>query len=368
MLRVIDADDWLALRLIVCGMHLAPAFGHTVKRIEADGIPIAERIETLAEGDTAEAVAQSIAAGVSGFARSFARTRPDILLVAGDRPEMLAAASAALPFAIPVAHLHGGELTFGAIDDAIRHALTKMSHIHFTATDEYARRVIQMGEDPTRVHVTGGPGLDNLRTIEPMAPEQLAHAIGLGLDPAPLLCTFHPVTLEQNDTMNQLNAVFGALEDTGRPVVLTYPNADPEGRRIITAIEDFADGHDDRSVVADLGTRAYFSLMGRAAAMVGNSSSGITEAASFRLPVVNVGARQAGRVRAANIIDVAPTRKAIRAAIEKALSAEFRDSLTALSNPYGDGHAAKRIVDVLRSVGLGPSLTIKQFRDLDEAS
>ncbi len=365
MLRAIEADKNMALRLLVCGMHLSPTFGMTVTRIEEDAIPIAERIETQAEGDTAHAAAESMAAGIAGFSRSFAQQRPDLVMVAGDRPEMLAAAAAALLHGIPVAHLHGGELTYGAVDDAIRHALTKMSHIHFTATEDYARRVIQMGEDPARVHVTGGPGLDNLHAIELMEPATLAQEIGMAMDPAPLLCTFHPVTLEAADTLNQLDAMLGAIEETGLPAVFTFPNADPEGRRIIAALKDFVRAGDSRALVPDLGTRAYFSLMACAAAMVGNSSSGITEAASFRLPVVNIGLRQGGRTRAANIIDVEPVKEKIRAAIATAISPAFRVGLAGLVNPYGDGHAAEKIVRVLRETPLDAGLTIKRFRDID---
>lgn len=367
VLRAIMAEDALSLRLLVCGTHLSQEFGHTVERIENDGIPVAGRIETLPGDDSAEAAARSIAAGVSGFAHSFAAHRPDMLLLTADRPEMLAAAGAALNFAIPVAHLHGGELTFGAVDDAIRHALTKLSHLHFVATETYARRVIQMGEDPGRVHVTGAPGLDNIREIEPLDDAALAGAIGMPLEPAPLLCTFHPVTLEAESTMDQLAALLGALADSGRPVVMTYPNSDPLGRRIIAAIEAFAAAHAVVKVVPDLGTRDYFSLMRRAAAMVGNSSSGITEAASFELPVVNIGSRQAGRLRAANVIDARPERNAILAAIGKATSPGFRATLNGLANPYGDGHAAARIVAALRDTPTGPGLMIKQFQDFELA-
>ncbi len=364
MLRAILDDEALDLRLLVCGMHLSSAFGMTVDEIESDGIPIAEKIETLSPDDTAAGMARTIANTVRGFADSFEGDCPDILMVMGDRPEMLAAASAALPFGIPVAHLHGGELTFGAIDDSIRHALTKMSHLHFAATETYAARIVQMGEEPANVHVTGGPGLDNLHAHDPLDGDALEKIVGLPVDPAPLLCTFHPVTLESADTMKHLEAMLEAIAGLGLPAIFTYPNADTEGRRIIDRLKLFTEGSGDRVLVANLGTRAYFSLMARAAAMVGNSSSGITEAASFRLPVVNIGSRQGGRLRAANIIDVAPVADAIAAGIETAISAEFRQALKTLVNPYGDGRAAERIVRHLRETPLGRDLTMKKFRDI----
>lgn len=368
MLRAIQADDRLVLRLIVCGTHLSRDFGYTVERIEADGIPIDDRVENVPADDSPRAAGEAIAAGVSGFTKCFAKSRPDMLLLTGDRPEMLAAAAAALNFLIPVAHLHGGELTLGAVDDAIRHALTKLSHIHLVASETYRNRVIQMGEEPTRVHVTGAPGLDHLNDMALLAPDELERIIDMPLDPAPILCTFHPVTLEPDSTLDQLAALLEALDEADRPVVFTYPNTDPLGRRIIVAIENFTKGRAQHRVLPDLGTRAYFSLMGHAAAMAGNSSSGIVEAASFKLPVVNIGSRQAGRLRAANVIDVEPARQPILAAIRKATSAEFRAGLNGLTNPYGDGHASERIVGILAATPLGPALTAKRFRDADGAN
>lgn len=345
-------------------MHLSAAFGMTVDEIRNDGIPIAECIETLSGEDSAAGAGRTIANTVRGFADSFERSPPDILLLMGDRPEMLAAATAALSFAIPVAHLHGGELTYGAIDDSIRHALTKLSHIHFAATESYAARIRQLGEDPAHVHVTGGPGLDNLRALDFLDKADLETTVGMPLDPAPLLCTFHPVTLEREDTIGQLDAMLEAIDRLNLPTVFTYPNADPEGRRIIERLERFCGGRNDRALVANLGTQAYFSMMKHGAAMVGNSSSGITEAASFRLPVVNIGSRQGGRLRAANIIDVEPQADAIAQAIETATSEAFRAGLVSLVNPYGDGRAAERIVRLLRDTPVGPSLVMKKFRDL----
>lgn len=353
----------LSFELYVCGMHLAREFGHSVDAIERDGFPIAERIETLLAGDTPEAIATSIGLGAIGFARMFARRRPDILMLLGDRTEMLSAGTAALPFVIPIAHLHGGELTEGVIDDAIRHALSKMSHIHFVSAEAYRDRLVRMGENPERVHVTGAPGLDNVHAARRLDDAALAAAIGLPLAPAPLLVTFHPETLDYRNTAAHVAELLSALDGANLPAVFTYPNADAQGRTIAGAIEQFAATRPHCRVVRNLGTDAYLSLMARAAAMVGNSSSGIIEAASFRLPVVNIGDRQRGRLRPANVIDVTPERAPIEAAIRRAVDPAFRAALNGLKNPYGDGRAAERIVEVLRTAELGPSLIEKRFYD-----
>lgn len=367
VLRAIENDPALTLRLLVCGAHLSSTFGKTVERIEADGFSIAERIPTLVEGDSQQAATESTANAVAGFGASFTRNRPDLVLVTGDRPEMLAAGVAAMLAGLPLAHLHGGELTFGAVDDAIRHALTKLSHFHFVSTEDYADRVIQMGENPDHVFVTGAPGLDNINEVELMEKKALAAEIGMEIKPDLLLCTFHPVTLEADSTMDQLGELLAAIEESGSWVIFTYPNADPMGRQIIEAIQAFAAGHKKYRVAPDLGTAAYFSLMNCAGAMIGNSSSGIIEAASFELPVINIGSRQAGRVRAMNVIDVAPEKDAIAEGITTALSKGFKESISGLINPYGDGKAAGRIVAVLRDTNIGQDMLMKQFRDLPRA-
>lgn len=364
VLRAIEAEPDLRLHLLVGGMHLSPEFGLSVQAIEADGFPIAERVEMLLSSDTPEGIAKSIGMGVLGFAQALGRSRPDLLLVLGDRFEMLAAVSAALPFDLPIAHIHGGETTEGAIDESIRHALTKMSHLHFVATEPYRDRVIQMGEEPWRVHVSGAPGLDNLRALDLLSPGELEAVIGMALAVPPLLVTYHPVTREHGDAQTQIAELLAALQTTTRPIIFTYPNADAEGRIIIEAIDRFVQTHPRAKAVVNLGTRAYLSLMRQAAAMVGNSSSGIIEAASFALPVVNIGSRQRGRLRAGNVLDCGYERQQIAAAIEKAVSAPFRESLADLTNPYGDGQAAERIVSVLRSVELDRRLTTKRFHDL----
>jgi UDP-hydrolysing UDP-N-acetyl-D-glucosamine 2-epimerase len=353
----------LTPELVVAGMHLAPEFGLTVKDIEADGFRIADRVELLLSADTPSGVAKSIGVGVIGFAQAFARLEADILLLLGDRFEMFAAAVAALPRALPIAHIAGGESTEGAIDEAIRHSITKMSHLHFVSTAAYGERVIQMGEEPWRVVVTGAPTLDNLRTLQLYSASELATRTGYRLDPAPLLVTFHPATLEFTRTLDQLRELLAALRNLGLPVVLTYPNADTMGREFIREIERFRDSTEGVHLVANLGTRGYFSLMKHAAAMVGNSSSGIIEAASFELPVVDIGDRQKGRVRGANVLHAPCERAAIEAAVRRAVAPEFRRALSGMENPYGTGHAAEKIVETLRTVPLD-GLVKKTFHDL----
>lgn len=361
LLRKIQADPDLRLCLIVAGMHLSPEFGLTVKAIEEDGFQIAERVEMLLSSDTPEAIAKSMGLGTIGFAQAYGRFRPDILIVLGDRFEMHAAALAALPFKIPVAHIHGGELTQGAFDDALRHSITKLSHLHFVSTEEYARRVIQMGEEPSRVAVAGALSLDNLHSVKLLSLHELEAKYGLRLKRPLLLVTYHPVTLEYEQTEWQVEELLAALEICAMPVVFTMPNADTNGRLIEKKIMDFVRTHSSAQYVANLGVQGYFSLMSLAAAMVGNSSSGIIEAPSLGLPVVNIGSRQQGRVRAANVIDVGYDRDEIKRGIEKAVGAGFRASLRGLSNPYGDGHAADLIVSRLRTVALDDRLMVKRF-------
>jgi UDP-hydrolysing UDP-N-acetyl-D-glucosamine 2-epimerase len=288
------------------------------------------------------------------------------LLVLGDRFEMHAAVVASLPFTIPVAHIHGGESTRGAIDEAMRHSITKMSHLHFVTAETYARRVIQMGEEPWRVVVTGAPSLDNLRSISLRSREELEREYGL--DPADpfLLVTFHPATLEYEDTDYHVTELLAALDRVDYPLVFTYPNADTRGRRIIRMIKEFSAGRPKVLLLDNLGTRDYMSMMNHARAMAGNSSSGIIEAASFRLPVVNIGTRQEGRIRERNVIDVGYGRSEVLAGIQKAVSPRFQAGLAGLTNPHGDGHAAEPIVDVLKTTPIDDRLMLKRFHDMPQ--
>ncbi len=352
------------LYLLVSGTHLVAEFGLTVKDIKADGFEIGDTIDAMLTEDNPAAVAKSIGSTAMGFAQSFESHRPDVLVVLGDRFEMYAAALAALPFKIPVAHVHGGELTEGAMDDALRHSMTKLSHLHFVSCDEYARRVIQLGEEPWRVTVCGAPSLDNLQGLELLPRERLQEKLDTELPEHFLLVTYHPVTLEFEQVETQITELIAALDEYGLPVLFTMPNADTGHRVIRSKIGTFVDAHPSAVAVENLGTQYYFSAMALASAMVGNSSSGIIEAASFELPVVNVGIRQRGRVRGKNVVDVECDRAAILDGLDRALDPGFRTSLRGMQNPYGSGHAADTIIDVLKRVELDDRLLVKRFHDL----
>jgi len=364
LLQAIDNEPTMELHLWVTGMHLAEQFGGSINDIIADRFFIAEKIDMLLASDTPEAIAKSIGVGVLGFAQAYARSCPDILVGLGDRFELFAAVQAALPFKIPVAHISGGETTQGAIDESIRHSITKLSHLHFVATECYAKRVIQMGEEPWRVHVTGDPGLDNVATMTFLGEAELEKRIGMPLSPRPIICTFHPVTLEHERTGHQINELLAALRATGHPVLFTYPNADTAAKVIIDAIENYVASNADARIVKSLGRVAYCSLMKQAIAMVGNSSSGLLEAASFELPAVNVGTRQQGRLSNRNVVHSECEKEAIANAIRIATSQEFRSGIRGLRNIYGDGHASERILEVLKNVRLDRKLIMKCFYDI----
>jgi UDP-hydrolysing UDP-N-acetyl-D-glucosamine 2-epimerase len=368
ILRRILADPELGLQIVAAGAHLSPAHGLTIREVENEGFAIAERVEMLLASDAPEAIAESLGLGIIGFSRAYARLRPELILVLGDRFEMHAAALAALPMKIPVAHIQGGELTMGAIDDALRHSITKLSHLHFVATEEYGRRVRQLGEEPWRITVCGAPSLDNLESLALLSKAELAAKYGFALEPAPLLVTFHPVTLEYEDTAYHIAELLAALDDSGMPAIFTMPNADTSNHVIAESIRAFVAARSATHLVDNLGTQGYFSVMAQAAAMVGNSSSGIIEAASFRLPVVNIGTRQQGRVRGANVLDVGYSRREIAEGIRRASNAGFRSRLADLENPYGTGGASSAIVKRLKSLQIDSRLLQKRFFDVPERS
>jgi UDP-N-acetylglucosamine 2-epimerase (non-hydrolysing) len=365
VLRAIQSSKRLELRLYVTGMHLSPQQGNTLQQIEADGLTIAERIDINLTSDAPAGIARSMSLAVGGFGEVFERAQPDILLVVGDRYEVLAAVAAAMPFTVPVAHIAGGEITEGAIDDSMRHAITKMSHLHFVTTEAYRDRVIQMGEEPSRVHLTGNPGLDHFRTTTLLTRVELEKLIGMPLEPTPVLVTFHAATLDYVHTQDHVRELLAALDRISRPIVFTAPGVDTSAHHIRDAIENYVAGRANARFVPSLGTRAYLSLMSIAAAMVGNSSSGIIEAATVELPVVDVGQRQSGRLRGKNVVHATDERTDIVAAIAHVLAPAFRQSLRGMQNLYGDGNSASRIVDLLERTEL-TNLVRKRFHAVAE--
>jgi UDP-N-acetylglucosamine 2-epimerase (non-hydrolysing)/GDP/UDP-N,N'-diacetylbacillosamine 2-epimerase (hydrolysing) len=360
-----DAPD-LELQLLVTGMHLAPEFGQTVAEIERDGFDIAQRVECLLSSDTPGGVAKSMALGLIGMSDALERLRPDVLLVLGDRFEIVVAVQACLVHGIPVAHIAGGDTTEGAFDEAIRHAITKMSHLHFVTNEQSARRVRQLGEDPRRVHVVGNPGLDHLRRMPLLGREALGEALGAPLATRNLLITFHPVTLEPGESERQFGELLAALDGLGAETALwfTRPNADTGGRALSAALDAWAAPRVGQvHVHASLGQLRYLSLMAQVDAVVGNSSSGLYEAPSFRIPTVNIGDRQRGRLAPPSVVHCASERDAISAALTHALAMDC----SAVVNPFGDGHAATRIVAALRQLPPRAELIKKHFHMTGDA-
>lgn len=366
VLKEIDADIGLDLRLMVTGTHLSPEFGLSEVEIEKDGFEIKDRVEILLSSDTPEGISKSMGLAMLGFAQVFGLSTPDILLVVGDRFEVHAAVAAAVPFGIPIAHVHGGEVTEGAIDESFRHSLTKMSHIHFATTWEYARRIAQMGEEDWRIFVSGAPGLDNMLQLDVPAREEIEKRFAIDLGQPTLLATYHPVTRFKTLDQNELTPLLTAIEDLGVQVVFTYPNADSGGRAMVAQIQEFQKRYPRAKLVVNASQEFYIGLMKHVSAMAGNSSSGIIEAASFELPVVNIGPRQAGRIRAENVIDVDNTEKAIKEGLDEALCQEFRLQLQGMANPYGEGQAGKKIKAVIESIELNQALLYKKFVDLKQ--
>jgi UDP-N-acetylglucosamine 2-epimerase (non-hydrolysing)/GDP/UDP-N,N'-diacetylbacillosamine 2-epimerase (hydrolysing) len=362
-LKLLSEHPAVDLRLIVMASHLSPEFGTTIRQIEKDGFPIAARIESLLSSDTDVGMAKSIGVAVLSLADTLGALRPDLLLLIADRYEMLAPASVALSLRIPIAHIEGGEISEGAIDDAVRNALTKMSHIHFTSTANARARVVAMGEEPWRVHHAGAPSLDHLRRSRLLLREELAARLNLDFNTPPLLAAYHPVTLEQNTTV-EADVFFAALdvlaEQGSAPIVFCYPNADAGSRSLIERTRAFLARHPAAKLFVNLDAVTYWSLLRESAVLIGNSSSGIMESASFAIPTVNIGLRQKGRERARNVLDAPAETAAILARIAEARIPAFRASLQSMTNPYGDGRASERITDVLTSTALGPDLLIKR--------
>lgn len=360
----IQKSPALQLQLVATGMHLSPEFGMTIEAIEADGYHVDRRVEMLLSSDTTVGVTKSMGLGLIGFADALSDLKPDLMLILGDRFEVFAAATAALIARVPIAHLHGGELTEGAFDEALRHSITKMSHIHFVAAEEYRRRVIQLGENPAQVFLVGGLGVDALLRLNFLGREALESELGIRFRPRNLLITYHPVTLEAQTgeiQMAELLAVLSAVQDT--TLIFTMPNADTDGRILYRRIAEFVTHHPNAYAFKSLGQLRYMSCMAQVDAVVGNSSSGILEAPSLKIGTINIGDRQRGRLRAASVLDAEPNSPSIRQALAQLYDPAFQTTLASAKNPHGDGGASNAIVSALEQVEL-PSRLKKRFYDV----
>lgn len=362
-LRLLSQDPRVELKLIVLGAHLSHEFGSTVQEIEKDGFAIDAKIECLLSSDSDVGMAKTIGVAALGLADHLGALRPDLLLLIADRYEMLAPASVALALRIPVAHIEGGEISEGAIDDAVRNALTKMAHVHFTSTFAARERIIAMGEEPWRVHRAGAPSLDHLRRSKLLTRAELEKRLDLDLRRSSCIVSYHPVTLA-NDTLEEVDALFEALAEFPEQLFFCYPNADAGSRALIERTNKFIASRSRDKVFVNLDALTHWSLLRAADLFVGNSSSGIMETPSFALPTVNVGMRQQGRERARNIVDAEPRVQSILGAAGKARSSEFREMLRGMSNPYGDGTASETILRVLTSTPLGRELLLKRSMPL----
>jgi len=349
LMEDIRGSSCLVLRVLVSGTHLSPEYGLTYKDIERDGFPINEKVEMLLSSDTPEAVCTSMGVGLAGFGSALRRMAPQAIVILGDRYEAFSAAASAMVSRVPIVHFNGGEATYGLIDESIRHSITKMSHLHFTSTREYRSKVIQLGEDPRRVFCVGALSLDTLRRTALLDRLSMEKLLGIHLGTAVIAVTFHPVTLEDRSAGTQVRELLAAvdrLKDT--TVIFTKTNADPNGRIVNTLIDAYVAKHPGTArSVASLGSESYFSLLSHADAVVGNSSSGIIEAPSLGIPTVNIGDRQRGRIRAASVLDCAPTAGCIAEAIGRALSPAFRRMCKGVVNPYGNGDASRKAVSIL---------------------
>ena len=365
LMKSVSNDSKFELQIIATGMHLSPEFGLTYQEIEKDGLIINHKIEMLLSSDTPSAISKSTGLGLIGFGDAYNKLEPDIIIVLGDRFEILAASIAALFAKIPIAHIHGGESTIGAFDEAIRHSITKMSWWHFVAADEYLQRVVQLGEDPKRVFNVGGLGIDAIRKTTLLSKNELINKIGIKFSSKNLLITYHPVTLEKQTSKKHFKSlldVLGDLKDSF--LIFTMPNADPDSQVIKLMIKNFISSHKDRCIsFASMGHLNYLSTMQFVDGVVGNSSSGLIEAPAFKIGTINIGDRQQGRLKAKSVIDCKPTENSIKQAINTLYSKEFQNTLSAVVNPYGEGDAIEKIMKVLQEKTL-PEEPKKEFYDL----
>ncbi len=365
LMREIEASDDLELQIIATGMHLSPEFGLTYKEIQKN-FKIDKKIEILLSSDTPVGISKSMGLAHISFSEAYEELKPDIVVVLGDRYEIFVASSAAMIANIPIAHLHGGETTEGAFDEAMRHSITKMSHLHFTATDEYKKRVIQLGEDPKRVFNVGGMGIENIKRLKLLSLEEFEKSIDFKLNKKNILVTFHPVTLEKNSSKKQFQELLDALDELNQTnIIFTKANSDKDGRVINKMIDEYVSKNSEKSVAfTSLGQLRYLSALQFVDAVVGNSSSGLAEAPSFQIGTINIGDRQKGRIKAKSVIDCNPNKEDIKQAFEKLYSKEFQKSLKSVKNPYGDGKASKKIVEIIKNSNLHDILK-KKFYDID---
>ena len=366
LIKGISEDPALQLQLVATGMHLSPEFGLTYKQIEADGFTIDKKVEMLLSSDTPSGISKSMGLSQIGFADVYNELQPDIIVVLGDRFEMFSAVASAMIARVPVAHLNGGEATEGLIDEPIRHSITKMSHLHFTATETYRKRVIQLGEQPDRVFNTGSMGSENINRMTFLSREAFEESIGFKLGRRNLLITFHPVTLENNTAAEQFENLLQALDELpDTHLIFTKPNADTEGRVVIDLIDKYVAAHQDKAVAfISLGQLRYLSALKYMDGVIGNSSSGLLEVPSFGIGTINIGDRQQGRIKAASVIDCAPDQASVKAALERLLSAEFQELLKTSENPYGSRNPSEEIIRVLKTVELR-GIQKKRFYDLE---
>ena len=360
----IKVSDEFDLFLLVTGSHLSELFGHTCSEIERDGFFINGKIDIDVEQDTSQGFVTSTALALQGFGRFYSDINPDLIVLLGDRYELLGAAISAMFYRIPIAHIHGGEITSGAMDDAIRHAITKFSHLHFVATEEYKRRVIQLGESPKHVFNVGGLGVDAINNLKLLTKYQIERQLGIIFWKKNLLVTFHPVTLENNTSLDQMRELLHALSLRKETLLIfTMPNADIGNSELISLIKDYVEINSNAYLFSSLGQLMYLSCLAQVDGVIGNSSSGLLEAPSFKKAAVNIGTRQEGRIKAKSVIDCEPKSNKINAAINKIYSLDFQETLISTKNPYGEGGAVEKIIDHLKAVSLD-GISKKYFYDL----
>lgn len=364
VMQGIKDDPTLKLQVLATGMHLSREFGLTYREIKKDGFRIDRKVKMLTGSDTPVGIAKSMGKGLIGFADALNELKPDLIVVLGDRFEIFSAVAAALVARIPVAHLHGGELTEGAFDEAIRHSITKMSHLHFVATDEYRRRVIQLGEQPQRVFTVGGLGIDNILRLKLFKREELEAVLNFKLGKKNLLITFHPVTLENDAGVKQMGELLKALRKIKKTqLIFTLPNADTNSRKLIKMVKQFVAQNPNARAYSSLGQLRYLSCIAQVDGVVGNSSSGLAEVPSFRKGTINIGDRQQGRLQATSVINCQATRQSIGIAIRRLYSSDFQTSLSEVRNPYGTGGASDKVVKSLKHCSLN-GISKKAFYDL----